>query len=75
MAQLALDLDEQLLRQATSTAERNGKTLGEVVEQFLLEYSEASQAKRAMAELVKLAKESSSGRDGRQWTREELHER
>ncbi len=75
MAHLEIDVDEATLEQAASRAAQEGTTVHAVVVQFLAGYSAKTRAAQSMNTLVELARTARSGRDGRRWSREELHER
>jgi hypothetical protein len=75
VAKLQIELDEQTLQQASTRAKQEGTTVKAVVIDFLSHYSAKARAKASMAEVVKLARQSTCGSDGRRWTREELYER
>ena len=77
MANLTITVDDEVLKRARITAIEQGTSVNAVLRRYLETYVGDHPATRARREFVKLAKQStaSSGKGGRTWTREELHER
>lgn len=77
MANITLNLEENLLRRARSRAVEQGTSLNAVVREFLEGYVGPSEAEIGVAMLIDLASRSAFtvGDRGITWTREDLHER
>lgn len=74
---LTLAIDEALLRRARIRALERGTSVNAVVRELLEEFVRNGPTSRdGVAErLLALSKRTRAGRDGRTWTRDELHER
>jgi plasmid stability protein len=77
MPNLTITLDEELLRRARVRALHQGTSVNAVLRAYLEAYVGDDGRAEARARLVALAKKarSGSGRRGRTWTRDDLHER
>jgi plasmid stability protein len=77
MANLTLTIDEELLRRARVRAARENTSVNAIVRDYLTTYAGISQMAQARRRLVELSRSSTSGsgRGGRSWSRDELHER
>lgn len=76
MANLTLTVDDDVLRRARIRALEQGTSVNAIVREQLIRFAEAD-AGAALGSFLAFAAESeaSSGPAGRDWTRDELHER
>ena len=72
---LTLAVDEQVVARARERAAAVGKSLDQLVRDYLQSLAGNEQAEQDIAELKRLAMEGEGHSRGRRWTREELHER
>lgn len=74
---LTLAIDADLLQRARIRAVREGRSVNAVVRDYLSAYAGSDEVADARQHLVELSRNSSagSGRTGRGWTRDDLHER
>jgi hypothetical protein len=77
MANLTITVDERLLKRARMRALEDGTSVNAVLREYLERYAGAGDTAEALAGFARLAGRSTatSGRDGRTWTRDELHDR
>lgn len=77
MSNLTLVINEETLRKARIRAMQRGTSVNALVRDYLERLAGESQAAEGIAEFLAAAEGSgaSSGRGGRTWTRDELHER
>ena len=76
MANLTLTIDDSLLQAARVRALEQGTSVNALVRSYLEHFAGERAHEAVTAFLERSAKsEASSGRDGRSWTRDELHER
>ncbi len=77
MSNLTITIDSELLRRARIRALEHGTSVNALVRAYLEAFAGAEEARAAIGELVVIARtaRSRSGARGRQWTREDLHER
>ena len=77
MANVTIAIDGQVLRRARIRAAKDGTSVNAVIAAYLERYGEADDASIALREILELAagSDSGSGPGGRQWTREDLHDR
>ena len=76
MANLTIVVDETLLRRARVKAARLGTSVNSVLREQLVSWiGGVDQRARAVESLVERSGRARSGRGGRTWTRDELHER
>jgi plasmid stability protein len=77
MANLTLTIDDELLRRARIRALQRGTSVNAVVRAYLSAYAGDDLAREGVRNFLEIARraESSSGPDGREWSREALHER
>lgn len=77
MANLTISVDEDTLRRARLRATEQGTSVNALLRGYLDSYAGESEGRRALEALVKLARSSGSGsgKRGRAWRREDLHER
>ncbi len=76
MTNLTLTIDDDVLRRARIRALEQRTSVNALIREYLEAYSGAAgRRQRAVARIVALSKEASSGSGGRRWTRDELHER
>jgi plasmid stability protein len=77
MSNLTITLDDELLRRARMRALAQGTSVNALLRTYLEAYVGDDGRADARRRLVELAKKtrSGSGRGGRTWTRDDLHER
>ncbi len=76
MANLTLAVDDQLLRQARLRALEQNTSVNALLREYLEAFAGARTARQeAVCELLDMSARAESRRGGRQWTREELHDR
>lgn len=77
MANLTLTIDDELLTRARVRAREQGTSVNALVRDYLARFANGQGEGTAIDEFVALAEASdaSSGPSGRQWTRDELHDR
>ena len=76
MANLTISIDDDLLRRARVRAAELGTSVNAVLRDYMLSWARgADERARAVAALLKRSARARSGRGGRRWTRDELHER
>ena len=76
MRSLTLAIDEDVLRRARIRALGQGTSVNGVLRGFLETYAGGGDARAgAVADLLRMSREASSGRGRRRWTREDLHTR
>jgi hypothetical protein len=77
MANLTITISDALLRRARIRALEQGTSLNALLRSYIEAYADGQAPMRARAALFALARASraGSGKDGRRWTRDELHER
>ncbi|MBW2263943.1 MAG: hypothetical protein JRG91_18435 [Deltaproteobacteria bacterium] len=76
MANLTVTIEDEVLMKARMRALEQGTSVNALLRDYLRAYA-SEEVTRAMDDLVKLAKRarSASGKGGRTWTRDGLHER
>ncbi len=76
MANLTLAVDDQLLRRARLRALEQGTSVNALLRDHLEAFAGARNARRqAVSELLEMSTQAESRRGGREWTRDELHDR
>lgn len=76
MANLTITIDDEVLRRARMRALEQETSVNSVLRSYLEAYAAAGTIwKQAADEVLRLSAEARSGRGGRTWTRDELHER
>jgi plasmid stability protein len=76
MANLTINVDEDVLRQARIRALEQGRSVNAILAEYLKSYADLRGAQvDATRMLIRLSRKSKSARGGRRWTRDELHER
>ncbi len=79
MANLTISVDDEVLKRARIRALEENSSVNAVLGRYLAEYAGAAEIERRRAEALKallaLADKCRAGRQGRTWTRDELHER
>jgi transposase len=76
VAKLTVTVDEKVLKRALRRASERGTSLSAVVRAFLERYAGAEPARRrAVADLLHLARASATARGRRPWNRNALHDR
>lgn len=72
---ITLSVDERLVRRARKKATAMGKSLNQLVREYLERLAGSDDAERDVAELRQLSRESGGRARGWRFNREELHER
>ncbi len=72
---ITLSADETIVERAREAARRQGKSLNELIREYLAHLAAPVEGARAADELFALMDEGGGRLDGRTWTRDELHER
>ena len=76
MANLTITIDEESLKRARIRALEEGTSVNALLRDFLESYAGVRREQRnAVREILTNSRRCHSRRDGRTWTREELHER
>lgn len=76
MAKLTLTVDDEILRRARVRAAGQGASVNSLLRDFLAAFAAAGPAwEQATDAILRQSAQSKSSRGGRQWTRDELHER
>lgn len=77
MANLTITVDEDLLRRARIRALEQGTSINAVLRAYLEAYAGGEAVTRARARFADIARRArtGSGKAGRSWNRDELHER
>jgi plasmid stability protein len=76
MGNLTITVDDESLKKARIRALREGTSVNMLLRQFLDAYAGNHREQQvAVARIVDLSGRSESGRGGRAWTRDELHQR
>ena len=72
---ITLSVDERLVRRARKKANAMGKSLNQLVREYLERLAGSDDAERDVAEIRELSRESRGRTRGWRFNREELHER
>lgn len=76
MSNLTITIDDETLKRARKRALDEGVSVNAVLREYLEAYAGVrATARSAVADLIELSRESRARRGGRQWQRDELHER
>lgn len=77
MGNVTLAIDDEVLKRARIRALEDGTSVNAIVREYLERYAREDAQRAALDRVVEAARRStaSSGSRGRQWTREELHDR
>jgi len=77
MANLTISIDDAVLRRARVRAAERGESVNAAVAAYIERYAGPSPALEGVAAFLELAAgvDAGSGRGGRRWTRDELHDR
>ncbi|HET7026096.1 MAG TPA: hypothetical protein VFI28_00235 [Candidatus Limnocylindrales bacterium] len=77
MANLTISIDDQLLRRARVRAAERGESVNAAIAAYVEQYAGPNPAADALAGFLDLAASTAagSGAGGREWTRDELHDR
>lgn len=78
MVTIQIDLDESVLKSATSVAEERGTTVAAMVQDFVesLRPSQDDEVRAAVQEIIRISDRnpSGSGSDGLKWSRDEIYD-
>jgi len=72
---LTLSIDEQVVSRAREKAAALGKSLNQLVRDYLEQLAGRNDPDRIIRELRRLSAASTGNSRGKRWTREEIHER
>ena len=72
---ITLAIDDDLVKAARDVAGAMGKSLNQVVREYLEHLTDRDRVERDMEELERLSRESAGHSGGRRWSREDIHER
>ena len=76
MANLTIVIDDAVLRRARVKAARLGTSVNAVLREYVQAWAGGRDTRaRALSSLIERSQRARSGRGGRTWTRDELHER
>jgi plasmid stability protein len=76
MANLTITIDDEVLRRARLRALQQDTSVNALLRDYLTAFASADSTwQQATDELLRLSTRAKSGRGGRRWTRDELHER
>jgi plasmid stability protein len=77
MANLTLNIDDDLLRKARIRALEEGTSVNAAVRDFLARFADDERSARGLESFLEVARRSSasSGESGRRWTRDSLYDR
>ncbi|NLD71034.1 MAG: hypothetical protein GX644_19780 [Limnobacter sp.] len=76
MSNLTISVDEEVLRRARIRALQQGSSVNAILRELLEAYAGVGPAQSdAVAELIRLSKDSTARRGNAAWTRDDLHER
>jgi len=72
---ITLAIDDDLVKAAREVATAMGKSLNQIIRDYLEHLTDRDRVERDMEELERLSRESKGNSGGRRWTRDEIHER
>jgi hypothetical protein len=72
---ITLAIDDDLVKDAREVARAMGKSLNQVVREYLEHLTDRDRAEQDVRELERLSMESEGRSGGRRFSREEIHER
>ena len=72
---ITLAIDDDLVKSAREVASAMGKSLNQVIREYLEHLTDRDRVERDMLELRRLSEEGGGNSGGRRWTREEIHDR
>ena len=72
---ITLSADRDVVRRARDAARRQGKSLNQLVRDYMASLSEDPDGARAAADLFSLMDEGGGDSGGATWTRDDLHDR
>lgn len=76
MTELKLVIDDDVLSRARVRASELGTSVDDLVREYLTSLAgQDAERGRATRDLLEMSRAATSGRGGRRWTREELHDR
>jgi hypothetical protein len=76
MANLTITVDEEVLKKARMRALAQGTSVNAILAEYLEAYADQqARQQEATRALLTMSRKATSGRGGRRWTRDELHER
>jgi len=75
MKNITLSADEETIRRARKAAMRQGKSLNQLIREYLEVLSARQAGAPSTAELFALMDQGNGDLEGRTWRRDELHER
>lgn len=79
MANLTISVSDEVLKRARIRALKENRSVNAMLGQYLEEYAQMDEVQRrrqqALQTVLTLAAQCRCGRDGKTWSRDELHER
>lgn len=72
---VTLAIDDELLREARKVAQAMGKSVNQLIREYLEQLTGRQDPRRDVEEFRRLCLEGRGRSQGRTWTRDELHER
>ena len=72
---ITLAIDDDLVKAARDVAAAMGKSLNQVIREYLEHLTDRDRVERDMRELRRLSEEGGGNSGGRRWTRDEIHDR
>lgn len=72
---ITLAIDDDLVKAAREVAGTMGKSLNQVIREYLEHLTDRDRVEQDMRELRRLSEEGRGHSGGRRWTRDEIHER
>jgi antitoxin component of RelBE/YafQ-DinJ toxin-antitoxin module len=72
---ITLAIDDDLVKAAREVAGAMGKSLNQVIREYLEHLTDRGRVERDMRELERLSRESGGHSGGRRWSREEIYDR
>ena len=72
---ITLAIDDDLLKEARQIAQSMGKSVNQLVREYLEQLTRREDPRRDIEEFRRLSLEGRGRSKGRRWTRDELHER
>ena len=72
---ITLAIDDELVKSARQVARAMGKSMNQVVREYLEHLTDRDRAEQDVRELRRLSKEGGGHSGGRRFSREEIHER
>ena len=72
---ITLAIDDDLVKAAREVAAAMGKSLNQVIREYLEHLTDRDRVERDMRELERLSREGGGNSKGQRWTREDIYDR